>query len=1022
MLPPAPQSGRQPAALADDDRRRLLRRRRRADQTDLYATDANPEIRALGLLALRRSDINDLFALGDLCARRILTDDGRLRVFYVGKALAAYQKALQTAASDDDRALARRMIDALRGWTAQAAHEYPTPRNIAAALWALAEGDGAPFPLAEGDLRALFDTYSAGLALTPASAEEATRADIGQDLTAADVNLSFLLSQSQVTAPDAAGSADSIYSQPDNDPVAPLEGLAQPAALSELTSVERDAGGPLHELDISKRRRPARADDEFHQGDRIEGRYEVADVRRGGMGVVYLCYDLDQHEPVAIKSFQARFLENERAVIRFYNEAHTWIRLEKHHHIVQARLVQNINSRPHLILEHISGPEGLGPDLKSWIDHHRLSTALAVEFGLHIALGMQHAVRQVPGLVHRDLKPANILVTHDAIAKVTDFGLVRSVEGEHLAVDNQPPDASPNTQLTRVGAVVGTAPYMSPEQCRSQRVDLRSDIYAFGCLLYEMLTGRPVFDARKFADWMDAHLHRVPLFPRQARALPAPLLALALACLEKTPENRPASWSEIVTALSTIYTDITGKPAVMEATGPALEARELMDKGYSLTELGHLDEALEAYNRAIVLQPDYAWAWARKGRTLRLLSRFADALVCYDRALEIQPRYAFAWNGKGIVLERMGQLEQALACYEKAAQINPTDVWHWCNQADVLQSMGRYREAVALLGKALQMDPAHPNSWAKLGQMLRLLGDYQESARAYEQAVRLDPEYAWAHNGYGLSLRALDRLPAALAAFKRAAQYQPDEVWHWYNITETLIDLKQYQDAVYTAQQATRTDPTHSHSWSKLGQVLRYVHRYDEALIAYDRAIALQPDYNWALNGKGMALEALDRLDEALACYRQAAQHDQQDAWYTFYNQGNILVKMRRYDEALPLLEQTVKINPAHARGWARLGSVLRNLRRFEEALVALQQATQQAPAYAWAWSEKGITFEALGQPEDALRCYRQAAAAAPHDPLYVYQQADALVYLNQYVPALELLDQALQKDSRSARIWAKHG
>jgi serine/threonine protein kinase len=90
------------------------------------------------------------------------------------------------------------------------------------------------------------------------------------------------------------------------------------------------------------------------------------------MGVVYLCYDRDKKEPVAIKTFQSRFLDNERAVSRFNHEATTWIMLEKHRYIVQARRVETIAGRPHIILEHISGPEGMGSDLRSWIDRKRL--------------------------------------------------------------------------------------------------------------------------------------------------------------------------------------------------------------------------------------------------------------------------------------------------------------------------------------------------------------------------------------------------------------------------------------------------------------------------------------------------------------------------------------------------------------------------------------------------------------------------------------------------------------------------
>src|SRR5690606_13965265 len=110
--------------------------------------------------------------------------------------------------------------------------------------------------------------------------------------------------------------------------------------------------------------------------------------------------------------------------------------------------------------------------------------------------------------------------------------------------------------------------------------------------------------------------------------------------------NRPDSWRAIADELTEIYTSLTGAPPVIEVTGPALEARELMDKGYSLTELNRLEEAIEAYNRAIELQPQSAWAWARKGRTLRLLNRYEEALAAYDKALAIQPTYAWAWKGK----------------------------------------------------------------------------------------------------------------------------------------------------------------------------------------------------------------------------------------------------------------------------------------------------------------------------------------------------------------------------------------
>ncbi|MEL7236969.1 MAG: serine/threonine-protein kinase, partial [Chloroflexota bacterium] len=346
-----------------------------------------------------------------------------------------------------------------------------------------------------------------------------------------------------------------------------------------------------------------------------------------------------------------------RAVVT--QETLTWIRLEKHSHIVQARLVQNIANRPHIILEHISGPTGLGADLRSWIDHNRLDLEQSLQFALHIALGMQHASRAINGLVHRDLKPGNILVTQDSIAKVTDFGLVRSLDADPSATtqnnDRSTADVanSSDLRLTRVGAIVGTAPYMSPEQCRSEDVDLRSDIYAFGAVLHEMLTGKHIFNAKRWEAWLYAHVNDIPRIDEQHRKeMPDALADLILHCLEKQPHKRYQSWGEIVDELAAIYRDTFGEEPQLEVSGTQLEARELMDKGYSLTELHRLEEAIEAYDRAIGLQPEVAWGWARKGRTLRLMNKLDESLAAYDKSLELFPNYGWAYNGRGIVLER----------------------------------------------------------------------------------------------------------------------------------------------------------------------------------------------------------------------------------------------------------------------------------------------------------------------------------------------------------------------------------
>ncbi len=1059
----------------------LMRKRHSLDERDLFACDGFPEIRKLGRLALRLEGderMNTYFAIGDMCAGRSLGIDGRLLVFYVGKTLNAYLRARSDARDAVNRRLAERARTDYLGWLIATAQENVSRHNVAVALWAVAElGESDPQSAAlhEGVLPRLFKLYRNArpeaaspdpFARKTMSGDDSTL--FGVDTPQRDPNISFEAlamadlpaedrdantnntlgdSDAGVPLPDLLSMGESLHEIEDAgawqgapSPQQEAQQIGQVLDSLELTTMADQSAVAFESFEKQESRErffvslltraeaaPSNPNDvlagEYHEGDRINGRYEVAAVLLGGMGVVYLCYDHEEREPIALKSFQNRFLQNERAVARFEQEALTWIRLEKHRHIVQAQLVQRIGTRPYIMLEHISGPEGLGTDLRSWIEQKRVSHPQAVELGLHVALGMQHAVGRVPGLVHRDLKPANILVTHDGIAKVTDFGLVRSLDVEDITpMDLAMGRDRDDNRLTRMGAIIGTAPYLSPEQCRSNNVDTRSDIYAFGCMLYEMLTGSLVFQARNLPAWLQAHLNERPLFDPVVRQTLSPsLVALVLACLEKDPNNRPQTWGEIVNQLAGIYREMTGEAPIMEITGQSLAAHELMDKAYSLTELGRIEEALIAYDNAIALESENAWAWARKGRALRLLRRYQDALECYDRALGLQPRYAWAWKGRGMVLERMDRLPEALECHRQAAALDPSDVWNWYNQAETLYSLGDLDAALELLSRALEVDPRHANSWGKRGQILRQQRRNLEAIEAYRQAVEIDPTFAWAHNGCGLALKLVGEINEAVLSFKRAVRYAPKEVWYWYNLAETLVEAGYYEEALQPVQEAVRVDPKHAFSWAKQGQVLRYLKRYKEALSAYHRAVALQPDNAWAHNGCGIVLERMERYEEALASYSRAAELSPEDVWY-WYNRGNMLITLERYEEAVVTLQQAVQVNENHANSWARMGSALRWLNRYDEALNALEKATALQADFVWAWGEKGQVLEALGRADEARDAYRRAGEPGTSTPHSALTQADQLLSAGQPAQAAELLERALETDPRHAGLWGKYG
>ncbi len=152
-----------------------------------------------------------------------------------------------------------------------------------------------------------------------------------------------------------------------------------------------------------------RAKPRYKPGDRIGGRYQVHQVKMGGMGEVYLCLDLEEMHPFALKTFQQRY-QSSALRTAFEQEVVIWVALERHPNIVRCHWMQMLDNQPFMCLDWIAGEEGKGPDLRGWLRHGPLDLRTALEITLDIVHGLTHAHAKQPGLVHRDLKPENILV------------------------------------------------------------------------------------------------------------------------------------------------------------------------------------------------------------------------------------------------------------------------------------------------------------------------------------------------------------------------------------------------------------------------------------------------------------------------------------------------------------------------------------------------------------------------------------------------------------------------------------
>ena len=263
------------------------------------------------------------------------------------------------------------------------------------------------------------------------------------------------------------------------------------------------------------------------------GSYEILSaLGAGGMGEVYRARDTRLGRDVALKILPDGFAHDPERLARFQREAKTLASLN-HPNIASLHGIEETNGVTALVMELVDGE-----DLAARIARGALPLDEALPIARQIAEALEAAHEQ--GIIHRDLKPANIKLRPDGTVKVLDFGLAKAMDPASIAAGSislSPTITSP-AAMTGMGMLLGTAAYMAPEQARGKPVDRRADIWAFGCVLFEMLTGRRPFDGEDVAETLGAIIHKEPVWSVLPASMPAPLLRLLQRCLEKNPKQR----------------------------------------------------------------------------------------------------------------------------------------------------------------------------------------------------------------------------------------------------------------------------------------------------------------------------------------------------------------------------------------------------------------------------------------------------------------------------------------------------
>ena len=292
-------------------------------------------------------------------------------------------------------------------------------------------------------------------------------------------------------------------------------------------------------------------------GSRL-GPYEIVErVGEGGMGVVYRARDERLGRDVAIKVISPGLANNAERLQRFQLEARAAGRLN-HPSIVTIHDIGSSNESPYIVTEMVEGET-----VRARVEAGAMPAVKAIRAAIQFAHGL--AAAHTAGIVHRDLKPENLILTPNGSLKILDFGIAKLFQSEGAQEDST---AGIAPGMTRTGTVLGTASYMAPEQLREQKVDHRTDVFAFGAILYEMLTGERAFPGETVADRMTAILGSDPKpLPRAVEEGTPGIGRVVFRCLEKRPADRFQDASDLAFALELVDEREPYSPEAERATG-----------------------------------------------------------------------------------------------------------------------------------------------------------------------------------------------------------------------------------------------------------------------------------------------------------------------------------------------------------------------------------------------------------------------------------------------------------------------
>jgi len=774
------------------------------------------------------------------------------------------------------------------------------------------------------------------------------------------------------------------------------------------------------------------------------------------MGEVYLAEDAQLDRRVALKILPAEFATQTDRMNRFVREAKSASALN-HPNIITIHEIGTDGSTHFIASEYIEG-ETLHSQLR--LEPPTLKSALEISIQIASALDAAHRA----GIVHRDIKPENVIIRPDGLVKILDFGIAKLSELPTSGTGSSEEVATAlKSEGTSPGMIIGTAHYMSPEQARGKSVDARSDIFSFGIVFYELLSGRRPFEGENAMDVMGAVLHKeaVPI-TQLVPTLPQEIERIVNKTLRKDREQRYQTAKDLLIDLKDANVELdfqNKKERTTASQTPAATAARPNDTKHPTSSAEYITQEVKKHKLGLVLGSLIllgliavaTWAFVFRTSTKTGPIDSIAVLPFQNKSSDSDTEYLADGLAESLIfrLSQLPNLKVSPTSTVMRYKGKDSDITQIAKELEVDAVMsGRVSERGDDLTISVELVDARTKKiiWAEQydRKMSDLLATQREIATTITQKLELKlsgneakgitKKYTDSNEAYQLYMRGRysfakrtkGEMLRAIEYFRQAIKLDPKFALAYARIAETYASMPAYPylspkeafpQAKAAAEQALEIDPTLAEAHTFLAySLIIYDWNWTEAERSFKRAIELDPNNSAAHFRYGQVyLAPMGRFDEAVAEIKRGLELEPLDinmgvslAW--------VYLGAAQYDKALDQAKKTYDLEPTHPLARWMLSEAYINKGVYGEAISLVEQWLHDDPTSQFAHRDAGIAYAKAGRrdkAEEIISKFREIAKTQ-----YVPTCRIASIYV-----ALDDKDKAYEELTKAfdARDWEMH-